>query len=803
MKQITTLLVAAGMTLAAFAQTPSTVGVALQPRTSRVVGTGTNLFMANADRAVATVDTVARLATLTNAVHGSVVDVRGYASEFDWPVALRYTLNTNSAASTNRFVVVNAGGVGRWVHEWRGDVRSLGAKGDGVTDDTDAILDAAELAQSTKVNGNSVLYFPGGIYRLSQTLSITNQRVKIHGDVAFGSAFNNSKILFTGTNQPILSVSGFKCQVSDLALEYETMQWIEATNSICLRVAGSYVGTFERLALRKGAYGLGDGLSLGGNVENINNSFRDIWVQSFSRGGIRFDRLGTSSEFNNIYVQNAADGIETSVVNVTSVSKSGTNLNLTLDQLPTRIRTNMFIRIAGLEPSGLNGLNIVTNISGTTVSVALASDPGAVTDSVGTLEVTARYCHETPVDIGYGWMNMGTVDIEHAVINGGWAMGLRGEYNQVADVHFEQIHPINGDFTLFDNLSGSGANIGSLSFINSGFVGGTTNYVARAGFQSARTEDGTPISIGFLRVRDIARSGTTWLPLKKMVSTYPDIILLNGYDLLGHNRVYGNAQFTDENFGMSFPARYKFGRFSESSGSATMQTFRPRIEQSGSAVWTGIWVQPTNSTLSFGSGGGYPFRYSASGFDRFLVQENGRMVITAGSSNATGLVTQFQGHDQVHPSGRVNILYGQTNVPQRMNIGPNYLYVADNLGVNQGMALQVLGSWVSVGNGTSGSGLRVGGTGVSLIQNIASTTAAWDPPSLANGESAQYLSSGISVVGSTDVLLASLSSVGTNQFTITAVPTGSSNQVAVTLMNCSGSTVDLGSGTLRLVAMDF
>lgn len=182
MKQIITLLVAAGMTLAAFSQTPSTVGVALQPRTSRVVGTGTNLFTANADRAVATIDTVARLATLTNAVHGAVVDVRGYATEMDWPVPLRYTLNTNSAASTNRFVIASSGGVGRWVHDWPGDLTSFGvlpSESDTSARINEALLFAAENSKIAKIT-------VGGRYVVTNSISIpSNCRLEMHPDAVF------------------------------------------------------------------------------------------------------------------------------------------------------------------------------------------------------------------------------------------------------------------------------------------------------------------------------------------------------------------------------------------------------------------------------------------------------------------------------------------------------------------------------------------------------------------------------------------------------------------------------------------
>jgi|GEM_PF-6534180 len=170
MKQIITLLVAAGMTLAAFAQTPSTVGVALHPRTSRVVGDGTNLFAANADRAVATIDTVARLATLTNAYHGAVVDVRGYSTEFDWSGPLRYTLNTNSTSDTNRFSIANAGGAGRWEHDWNLSIKAFGAACDGIADDGPAI----DSAWAASRRFGYKLYFPRGTNRIVLNASRTN-----------------------------------------------------------------------------------------------------------------------------------------------------------------------------------------------------------------------------------------------------------------------------------------------------------------------------------------------------------------------------------------------------------------------------------------------------------------------------------------------------------------------------------------------------------------------------------------------------------------------------------------------------
>jgi len=127
MKHLLTLILTAGMTLAVFSQTPITTSVSMNPTNYQVRGTSTNFHVANADRGVATVGTVSTLAAITTAKHGAIVDVRGYDEENDLPYPIRFTLNTNSVAATNRFTIANAGGSGRWVHDWDGDVRAFGA----------------------------------------------------------------------------------------------------------------------------------------------------------------------------------------------------------------------------------------------------------------------------------------------------------------------------------------------------------------------------------------------------------------------------------------------------------------------------------------------------------------------------------------------------------------------------------------------------------------------------------------------------------------------------------------------------
>jgi hypothetical protein len=87
------------------------------------------------------------------------------------------------------------------------NVRAYGAVGDGVTDDTSAILAAQSALNASTPNsytggnlykGVGVLYFPPGMYKISQTLKI-NRTCKFLGDSSYlgGSGYSASQLIFT------------------------------------------------------------------------------------------------------------------------------------------------------------------------------------------------------------------------------------------------------------------------------------------------------------------------------------------------------------------------------------------------------------------------------------------------------------------------------------------------------------------------------------------------------------------------------------------------------------------------------
>lgn len=89
------------------------------------------------------------------------------------------------------------------------NVRSFGAKGDGVTDDTAALQDALDYALSESINGRAVsLYFPSGHYIISDTLTFHRTEdgsvdLKLHG----GGVPHGALIEQTDTTKYVLDVS--------------------------------------------------------------------------------------------------------------------------------------------------------------------------------------------------------------------------------------------------------------------------------------------------------------------------------------------------------------------------------------------------------------------------------------------------------------------------------------------------------------------------------------------------------------------------------------------------------------------
>ena len=100
------------------------------------------------------------------------------------------TLNGNTGSNNVGYTPAGTGAVPIKVQAKLRDtvsVKDFGAVGDGVTDDTSAFTKAITYCESTLQYGGKALYIPGGIYRITQSLTITKEFITIYGDGAWES----------------------------------------------------------------------------------------------------------------------------------------------------------------------------------------------------------------------------------------------------------------------------------------------------------------------------------------------------------------------------------------------------------------------------------------------------------------------------------------------------------------------------------------------------------------------------------------------------------------------------------------
>lgn len=123
--------------------------------------------------------------------------------------------------------------------------------------------------------------------------------------------------------------------------------------------------------------------------------------------------------------------------------------------------------------------------------------------------------------------------------------------------------------------------------------------------------------------------------------------------------------------------------------------------------------------------------------------------------------------------------------------------------VGTGANAHVIIGNVSGGSGTVNlyivdGGLRVGGASNIIINQIISATTTWNPISLVNGakDSITFTLTGAALG---NPCFASLTTLTTDDFLISANVTAA-NSVQIVIQNVSGGTIDLGSGTARVIA---
>ena len=124
-----------------------------------------------------------------NVNEGNTIYTRGFYSKGDGGAAYYEVIKDNSKTGDNSYILLDNGLMAKLVIKDKTvNVKMLGAKGDGVTDDTKALKNAFKRAKEGDI------YFPKGTYMISDQLWFSNASIIGEGKESIIKAMDNYKI---------------------------------------------------------------------------------------------------------------------------------------------------------------------------------------------------------------------------------------------------------------------------------------------------------------------------------------------------------------------------------------------------------------------------------------------------------------------------------------------------------------------------------------------------------------------------------------------------------------------------------
>lgn len=187
----------------------------------------------------------------TSKLLASRVFVLGYYAQGDGGGGQYWYDSTDVASADNGGTIIVAADGGRWKLIWQGflSVKQFGAKGDGATNDTAAILAAFTVVNA----GTGTLYFPAGDYRVT-TLPLvwtTNQTANLMGAGQTRTIIRKSNVDANPTVAMSCSVPG----AQNIYSTFSEMTIVGSASSPALRITNLARFTLRNLNLSGGTVG--------------------------------------------------------------------------------------------------------------------------------------------------------------------------------------------------------------------------------------------------------------------------------------------------------------------------------------------------------------------------------------------------------------------------------------------------------------------------------------------------------------------------------------------------------------------
>ena len=233
-------------------------------------------------------DIISKLNTNTN-------NIKNLSSQLDTNNALLNEkindINTNNTLLNEKINDINT----KMKNKNSVNVKDFGAVGDGVADDTQALIQAFAYDN---------IEIPSGTYRVTDTISFENKNV-------FGSNMTHVTILgdIEDPKKPILAVGG-QSVIRDITVAFADSR-ITGEEVLRERIGIQLFGGFRNLPFQTGAgiyncqvHNCGTGLSDGG-ASVFSANFKDIKISKFTcRGFEMYGTARTGNVYDNIYISN-------------------------------------------------------------------------------------------------------------------------------------------------------------------------------------------------------------------------------------------------------------------------------------------------------------------------------------------------------------------------------------------------------------------------------------------------------------------------------------------------------------------
>lgn len=194
---------------------------------------------------VETYNSVADMKNANNLVEGKVVRTCGYYSINDGGSAL-YKIRkfvVGDVTNNSTLILLNdTNYVAELIINNCVNVKQFGAKGDGITDDTNAITEAVNFTKERSLADRNInIVFPSGTYIISDSINIS----EFHRTIIMGE----NAIIKMNSNKPIFHIyKAMEIKIKDFIL----YQLNNSENSSCLCVEQSYICNYENIVFSGG-----------------------------------------------------------------------------------------------------------------------------------------------------------------------------------------------------------------------------------------------------------------------------------------------------------------------------------------------------------------------------------------------------------------------------------------------------------------------------------------------------------------------------------------------------------------------